>query len=243
MLKFSQGNAKLGKDVYTFSLLSGHACPFADKCLSKAIEQPNGKRKIQDGKNTEFRCFSASQEVMFNATYAARKHNFDALRKLRSAKAMADLINTSLPAKACKIRIHVAGDFFNQTYFDAWIRVAEVNPDRLFYAYTKSLKFWVARLDRIPANLRLTASKGGKLDHMIKDHGLRSARVVFSESEAQDLGLSIDHDDGHAMGNGGSFALLLHGPQPKGSKASGALVALKSKGKGGYSRKAKKKSA
>ena len=52
MIKFSAANTKLkklykvaalakwlagGKKIYSFDLLSGHSCPFADRCLSKAI--------------------------------------------------------------------------------------------------------------------------------------------------------------------------------------------------------------
>ena len=50
-------------------------------------------------------------------------------------------------------------------------------------------------------NLILTASYGGRDDHLIGMidglHGenLRSAKVVFSEAEAEMLGLEIDHDD------------------------------------------------
>ena len=66
---------------------------------------------------------------------------------------------------------------------------------------------------------------------------LREAVVVFSEEEAQELGLEIDTDDTHAASYGGDFALLIHGTQPKGTEAAQALKTLK--GKGSYSRKKK----
>ena len=78
MLKWSKANAKTerlnescwaiakhldgGRKVYSLDLLSGYSCPFAEQCLSKAVEV-DGKRTIKDGPKTEFRCFSASQEV------------------------------------------------------------------------------------------------------------------------------------------------------------------------------------
>ena len=133
------------------------------------------------------------------------------------------------------MRIHVSGDFFTQSYFDAWCVVAEDNPDVLFYAYTKSLHFWVISLGYLPENLVLTASVGGKYDRYIHTHKLRYAQVVYSEQEAKDLKLPIDHDDTHAMKQGGSFALLIHGAQPAGSEAAKALSVLKKAGKGGYS--------
>ena len=73
-------------------------------------------------------------------------------------------------------------------------------------------------------NLVLTASYGGSRDELIDRHGLRYARVVHSEAEAEDLGLELDHDDSHAMKPGPSFGLLIHGTQPAGSDAAWALV-------------------
>jgi hypothetical protein len=61
--------------------------------------------------------------------------------------------------------------------------------------------------------------------------------VVFSEEEADRLGLEIDHDDSHAADPNWrnlNFALLIHGSQPAGSKASKALQQLKKKGWTGY---------
>jgi len=233
LLKFSQGNAKLTKDIFSLSLPSGFACPFASDCLSKA-EKTTGK--LTDGKNTKFRCFSASQENRFPKTREQRWYNFDLLKKLNKEK-MIELISASLPIKAAKIRIHVAGDYFSQAYFDAWVEVARQNPTKIFYGYTKSLQYWINRLDVMPENFILTASKGGKLDELIAKHNLRFAEVVFTIEKAEELGLEIDHDDSNAFSKGGSFALLIHGTQPTNSEASKSKSANQKKGIMGYTRK------
>ena len=139
LLKFQQGNAKLGKNIYTFSLPAGHSCPFANDCLSKADKLTG---KLTDGPNTQFRCFAASAEAVYPNVRIARWHNFDLLKKLNSNESK-DLILQSLPKKANIIRIHVSGDFFNESYFMAWLQVAKLRPNVLFYAYTKSLIYWV----------------------------------------------------------------------------------------------------
>ena len=254
MLKFSKANAKTqalkndseladyltgNRKIYSLDLLSGWSCPHAKDCLSKAIITDEGKRKIKDGKHTKFRCFSASQEVQYTNVYNSRKHNFDLLRN-SDYDEMVELIHSSLPKDAGIVRIHVAGDFFSREYMHAWYTVALRNPRTLFYAYTKSLRFWVGDLTENPElwNFVLTASYGGRDDHMIDEFNLRSAKVVFSEAEAVELGLEIDHDDSHAAKptlRDDSFALLIHGTQPAGSEASTALKKLK--GKGSYSRK------
>jgi hypothetical protein len=256
MLKFSEANAKTkqlakvrslrpflhgGRKIYSLDILSGWSCPYAKDCLSKVVIQ-DGKRKIKDGPDTEFRCFSASQEATYSNTYNRRKANYDFLQsKKDSMLKMFASLYSALPNNAGIVRIHVAGDFFNQLYFDAWVELARLRPDVLFYAYTKSLVYWIRREhseeNGIPENFILTASRGGRLDYMIEQHNLREAIVVFSTDEADRLNLEIDHDDSHAANPANrlnNFALLIHGIQPAGSDAAKALKELK--GKGSYRR-------
>ena len=245
LLKFNNGNAKLEKNIYTFSLPSGYTCPKALECLSKA-NMITGR--IKDGKETKFRCFSASQEASYTSVRKQRWYNFELLK---STKNKAKLILDSLPSKASIIRIHVAGDFFSQDYFDAWLKVAEKFPEKKFYFYTKSLSFWIKRLDEIGngrtagkiANIYPNASRGGKDDDLIEEYGLKQAIVVYSEKQAESMGLEIDHDDSHALQHGQDFALLLHGVQPQGTEAAEALRILKQnrykQGVGGYAPKRK----
>jgi hypothetical protein len=230
-LTYGRGNAKLHKGIATFSLPAGYTCPQAHACLARAARATG---KITDGQHTQFRCFAASQEATYPNVRRARWSNFEALAACGGDfHELAGLICPTLPREDI-IRLHVSGDFYSQAYFDAWVYVASKVPQKIFYAYTKSLAFWVARLGELPPNLRLTASRGGYQDALIDAHGLKCAEVVFSEAEAQAKGLPIDHDDTHAYLSPRSFALLLHGVQPKGSPAASALKALK--GQGSYRR-------
>lgn len=244
MLKFSKANTKIQalsqvkelekylknkRKVYSFDLLSGWSCPFACDCLSK-VHVIDGRKSIKDGPKTKFRCFSASQEVAFPSTYNLRKNNYEEMKGVKKRWDMVEHIEQALPANLGICRIHVGGDFFNEEYFAAWLSIAVRNSDRLFYAYTKSLKFWLSFRDVIPANMVLTASRGGRLDHLIDEHNLRESVVVFSEQEAKERKLEIDHDDSHAANpkkRNKSFALLIHGIQPAGSVASQAIKDLK----------------
>lgn len=241
-LHFGRANAKLkelekvtGKRIATFSLLSGFSCPYAKDCESRAIES-NGRRTIQDGKHTLYRCFSASQEALFPPVYATRKANMEILSlAAKSVDDAANALSAAIPKKTGIVRISVGGDFRTQAYFDAWLLVAYRNPSMLFYAYTKSLPFWVRRLADIPSNFILTASYGGYKDSLIEKHGLKNVKVVYSVDEAKKLNLPIDHDDSHAIMPQVNFSLLLHGIQPAKSNASAALEKLA--GLGSYSRK------
>ena len=246
MLKFSDANAKLeelynvpeletwladGRKVYSLDLLSGWSCPSAKDCLSKVIELPTGKKAIKDGPETEFRCFSASQEVLFPGVYNRRKHNYDTLRGLH-LNDMIHRLNQDKPKDLGILRFHVGGDFFNSDYFFAALNLAMINPDKLFYAYTKSLPYWIKYkgwADLID-NFVLTASRGGRSDHLIEEHNLRESVVVFSEDEARERNLEIDHNDSHAAvpdWEFDDFALLIHGTQPKGTEAAEALKLLR----------------
>jgi|LauGreDrversion4_2_1035121.scaffolds.fasta_scaffold57432_4 hypothetical protein len=234
-LSFQQGNSKLGKNIFTFSIPSGYSCPFAKECLSKA-DRTTGK--ITDGPDTQFRCFSASQEMLYPNVRKSRWANFESVKQLLTDGNLVESIVNSIPVKATIVRIHVAGDFFNQAYFDAWVAVARQMPHVVFYAYTKSIRYWVNRLNDIPANMKLNASLGGKDDDLIAQYNLKSVKVVYSLEEAGLL--KIDHDDTLAFTQDQSFALLIHGKQAKQSKASLAISALRKIGITGYSSKNKR---
>ena len=188
---------------------------------------------ITDGEHQIYRCYAASDEAQSPQVRAARHWNFELLRR-ETEYEMVKRINASLPKKAELIRIHVSGDFFNQKYFNAWVSIAKLNPDILFYAYTKSLKYWLEYKEEpyseIPSNLKLTASWDHSNSKQIQQHRLKFAKVVFNEEEARILNLEIDHDDSHAYKGDKSFALLLHGTQPKGTMAAKAKNKLVTSG-------------
>lgn len=239
-LIFGRANSKLiklqtktGKRLYTFSLLSGHSCPGAKDCKAY-VEEVNGTRKLIDGPNAEFRCFSASQEALFKNVYQSRKTNFDLIKSCgNSMSKMTAIIMESLPQDMEILRIHVAGDMFTYNYLLAWCEVARLNPTKLFYAYTKSIPLLIKARQNgaIPKNLSITVSRGGKWDSLIDKHKLKEAIVVYSKSEAKNMGLIIDEDDSHALFGKKSFGLLIHGQGKKGSKQSEIFSKKKKKKK------------
>ena len=242
LLKFGEPNAKLKKmlkklslKLKTFTLPAGHTCMGAKECLSRADRETG---KIKDGPDTLFRCFAASGEARSPSLRRLVWHNLDLIKNTMlnawrygkdRAQAVADLICESLPEKFDIMRVHVGGDYFSVEYLEAWIEVAKRNPDKIFYSYSKSLPLFAKYA--LPENLVLTASRGGKFDELIDLHGWKEALVVYSEQEAQERDLEIDHDDTHAAFGKENFALLIHGTQPKGSMASKALQAIKRKAK------------
>jgi hypothetical protein len=226
LLSFSLGNAKLAKDIANFSLPAGHSCPGAQSCLAKADRETG---RITDGPNSQYRCFSASQEAAFSNVRRTRWNNFDLLRAAHTRTNMRELIFDSMPDpnRWTKMRIHVSGDFFNLAYFQAWIDVATRLTSHLFYAYTKSggiVDKYLTAGGVLPANFILTGSDGGKQDDVWPLHSVKMAYVV---NHPEDTTLEIDHTDSLAYSGTGDFALLLHGQQPAGSSAAAATARLK----------------
>ena len=202
-----------------------------------AIVGPDGKRTVQDGKHTKFRCFSASQEAQYQPTYQARFMNGALIKsayKLGGIGGVADLLEASLlnamPRKQVDdvlIRWHIGGGMFALWYFDAWLEVGRRRPTWNIYGYLKALPFWVKRMDVMPPNVNPVASYGGTHDHLIEEYGLRFARVVHSREEADLLGLEVDIDDSLAAYGKDSFALIIHSTQPKGSKSAAAVARIR----------------
>lgn len=238
-LRFTAGNAKLSSSIYTFSLPAGHTCPFADKCLSK-VDKDTGK--IKDGPNTEFRCYAASQEITYPNVRNIRWNNLELLKQHSSSLGkLTQFINDSLPETVFIVRIHASGDFYSERYFLAWLNVAVNNPKVIFYGYTKAIPYLIKYKNNIPSNFRFTSSFGGKHDNLIENNNLKYVKVVYSPEEAINEGLELDHDDSHAIKLEKSFALLIHGIQPRAlSKANTSWKELRKRGIFGYGQKDKK---
>lgn len=225
MLNLSVGNSKLSKDTLILNLPAGKTCPGALFCKSFAVVDSNGKRHIQDSEQTVFRCFAASAEAQYDAPFYSRQDNLQQIVDALQNGTAVDLINSSIQEsrtkRTSKVRIHESGDFFSGAYLDAWIEVALRNPDLLFYCYSKSLQLFLNF--KMPSNFYMTASYGGKWDHLIEEgYFKRYAKVFKTEEEAYAEGLEVDHDDSHCFGEK-PFALLVHGTQPKGSEWGAAI--------------------
>tara|TARA_R110002074_G_scaffold140865_2_gene287135 strand:- start:2587 stop:3177 length:591 start_codon:yes stop_codon:yes gene_type:complete len=191
-MKFIRKTTYYSGIVYEWNLPTGHTCPFAKECLVK-VDRESGKF---DNKSDQYKCYAASAE-RFPAVRNHRWTNFDAVRRGERIE---------LPKKAEAVRIHMSGDFFSQAYFDQWLEICEENSSVEFWAYTKSLNYWVNRLGSIPENLVLTASYGGKHDRLIDEHDLKNVIVVKSKEEA--IGRPIDYNDDIARQPNVNFYLI-----------------------------------
>lgn len=197
-------NSKHGN--WGFSLTSGSSCPWAGECKDL--------------------CFRHRDERRWSHVKTKTDSNFNLIKAEKTTKNMADLLYRSISLeKGARshplFRIHNGGDFFSGEYFDAWIEVANRLDKKLFYTYTTSIPLLVNRLNKLPSNLVITASYDTTESNkqLILKHKLKTAFIVDSPKQAEDLDLEIDKDDSLAWGGKDSFALLQHNTtSPKSSK-------------------------
>lgn len=222
-LKFSTGNSKMNSlasylnlkntQVVSFDLPAGYTCPNAKLC--KAYASPKSVKIIQ-GKDMIFRCYAASLEVVFKNYRESHWHNFNILKSM-DTDSMVELILKSLPKNVKIVRIHSSGDFFNDNYFKAWLKISELLPQVNFFGYTKVLEY--VKLVK-PSNFKLQYSFGGIQDSEVTDN-IPTCKVVeySSESVCKGKDFEASSEDYFRIMKGESFTLNLHGTQPKNRKA------------------------
>lgn len=219
-LKFSSTNRKMNslaktlgvskKQAVSFDLPAGYTCPAASLCKAYANRNTG---KIVDGKDMQFRCYVASLEAAFTNTRNAHWHNFDLLKNSNN---MVTLIQDSLPKNVKVVRVHSSGDFFNRDYFQAWIEVAQKNPDVQFFGYTKILEYVTMSK---PSNFNLVYSFGGIYDSQVNE-SVPTCKVV-SHSNGSVCKDKSDYEasqDYFKIVKQESFTLNLHGTQPARAK-------------------------
>lgn len=231
-IKYGRGNSKMNHvaveqglpkaHVLVFSLPAGRSCPCADKCKAWAgLDPTTGHYKLEVGPANEFVCYAARREAQFRTIRECRMHNFMALLRAKTEEGMAALLLAALPkiGRVKIVRIHDSGDFFNMTYYRAWVLVARTRQDIAFFGYTKMLDAVLD--DTRPDNFRLAYSYGGTEDRRrdsLADEGISipTCYVVKSIEHADKsmpvacVGQNSASQDMELIWSGRSFQLLEH---------------------------------
>lgn len=99
-------------------------------------------------------------------------------------------VTALLDSGAACVRIHDSGDFLSEAYLRAWMTIAALTPDVLFYAYTKEVQLLKDLGDGAPANFLWCFSLGGRQDHLIDKDTDRHADVFPDEDAVEAAGYS-----------------------------------------------------
>ena len=191
--KFVKNTRYYSGIVYEWNLPTGSTCPFALEC-KVTVNRETGKFDIKKG---QYKCYAASPE-RFPAVREHRWRNFEYVKQG---------LKPVIPKDCKSIRIHASGDFFNQEYFDLWLEIASENPHIEIWAYTKSVQYWVSRINQIPTNFILTASYGGRHDELIEKYNLKNVKV-YPAANLVPTDRQIDTNDDCARKPNINFALI-----------------------------------
>ena len=129
-------------------------CPFAGGCQKYCYAQKGNYTR-----------FPIVQELMEKKYLLSKQDNFNSLMNAEIQK-----------KKPTHVRIHDSGDFYSPLYLHKWVDIANDNKGVIFYAYTKSIKFFVEGFE-VPTNLKIIFSEGSKTDDLINTSKHRHARI------------------------------------------------------------------
>ena len=163
-------------------------CPFADSCVKYCYAQKGNYTR-----------FPVVQELM------EQKY------KISKSNTFIPLINEEIKKKkATHIRIHDSGDFYSPQYLNKWVDIATQNTNVIFYAYTKSIKFFINGL-KLPKNLKIIFSEGSKTDNLINVAKDRHARIFKSKELLQAAGyIDASTNDLKAITSNKKVGLVYH---------------------------------
>ena len=184
--KLKKTSKVTGIKTFDFAITAKLTCPKADACLKY--------------------CYASKGAYNYLVVKNKLLQNFEATKKADFTK----LMLTEIDKKKTKaVRIHSSGDFYNKSYLNKWIKIAENRPEITFYAYTKSLHLFKehGKNIKLPKNLVIIYSFGGKLDHLIK----KTDRYAIVYTGELPKGYSYANDNDHvALAKNKKIALLKH---------------------------------
>ena len=163
-------------------------CPFAKECIKYCYAQKGNYTR-----------FPMIQQLMEKKYELSKTENF------------INLMNKEIKKKKAKyIRIHESGDFYSVKYLNKWIQIAKDNKSVIFYAYTKSIKFFINGL-KLPKNLKIIFSEGSKTDNLINVNKHRHARIFKNITTLLNAGyIDASNNDLLAITDNKKVGLIYH---------------------------------
>jgi hypothetical protein len=164
-------------------------CPFADSCIKYCYAQKGNYKR-----------FPIIQELMEKKYNISKQDNF------------ADLMTNEIIKKKAKyIRIHDSGDFYSIKYLLKWVDIANANKEVIFYAYTKSIKFFKDYNINLPDNFKVIFSEGSKTDNLINTLKDRHARIFKDVTTLLNAGyIDASNNDLKAITTSKKVGLVYH---------------------------------
>jgi len=181
-----------GVRVFNFTLPALETCPNAGACAKG--------------------CYAMQGAYRWSNVYKKHKAN---LLATKQPEFEGEIITEVRKKRANRVRIHDAGDFYDHTYMNKWKRIAESCPDVDFYAYTKMVEMF--KHERLPDNLTIIFSYGGKQDNLINPYHDRHSQVFATKEDLEVAGyIDASKDDSLALcSHNHRVGLVYHGAKSK----------------------------
>ena len=169
-------------------------CPFAKECVKYCYAQKGNYRypSVIKGLNNRY-------ELSKTADFVPKMNA------------------TIILERPTHVRIHDSGDFYSIDYLNKWISIANDNKEVIFYAYTKSIKFFKMDLFPktdtllLPKNLKIIFSEGSKTDNLINVAKDRHARIFKSKELLAAAGyIDASNNDLKAITSNKKVGLVYH---------------------------------
>jgi hypothetical protein len=164
---FRQGNSKLGKKIWTFSIPAGGSCPGKTDACSKE-------------------CYAADGFFLMPNVVRSLNKNWD---ETRQPDFVDNAINHLKKVKAKVCRVHVAGDLYDKEYAEKWLTIFKNVPDCRFFIYTRSWRI----ADIRPVITKMSRCKNVKMWWSVdKDTGKpkrlpQRTRLAYMQVDSTDI--------------------------------------------------------
>jgi hypothetical protein len=123
-------------------------------------------------------CYAQNGAYNWNNTKIAYYNRFLITRK---NDIFVDVIDNAIKTKKVDfLRIHDSGDFYNKTYFYNWLKIAKLNPQTKFYAYTNMINFVRNYKNDIPSNFDFIFSDSGVMTNKIDKNSERHTKIFLT---------------------------------------------------------------
>ena len=168
-------------------------------------------------------CYAMQGSYQWSPVKAAYEYRYQASLRYDFAdliiKELKPKIKTAKrQGKQVVIRVHDSGDFYSWEYAEKWFQIAQLNPEVIFYAYTKMIPLFnlLKKQGKIPSNFRIIYSEGGLADKLIKADDFH-AKVFETKEELDAAGYAdASKDDLIAgLGTNNKIGLVYHGYKSK----------------------------
>ena len=162
-------------------------CPFAKECVKY--------------------CYAKKGNYKYPSVVKGLNKRYDLSK---TAEFVPQMNATILLQRPTHVRIHDSGDFYSVKYLLKWVDIANANKEVIFYAYTKSIKFFKGAIN-IPDNFKVIFSEGSKTDNLINTLKDRHARIFKDVTTLLNAGyIDASNNDLKAITTNKKVGLVYH---------------------------------